>query len=465
MEHRILVLKRATYTGNCVVYVMSRDQRVEDNHALLAAQAAALEAKLPLIVCFNLLEKTGVRSQEHFAFMVSGLREVVSTLHALNIPFVMTQGDPFISLSELFKDLEPHIVFFDFSPLHGPRTLAKRIAKQVKCPVFVVDTHNIVPAWYASQKLEFAAHTFRPKIHKLLETFLIEPDTIKTHPYTYDGKLTSISISHATNIISTLPKRDISITPQPGAAAARTHLTTFIARDLKQYALERNNPFKDTQSGLSPYLHFGHISSLRVALEVLYAVDEQPLLFTQAKMAQADAQPSIRDGMNALFEEMIVRKELSDNFCLYAQSYRTLENAPEWAKTTLRAHVDDPKEFVYSLDELEKGQTHDEAWNAAQLQMVRTGKMHGYMRMYWAKKILEWTADPETALSHTIYLNDAYSIDGGDPNGYVGILWSLAGLHDRPWTERPIYGKVRYMNQAGLRRKFELDKYISNWTP
>lgn len=463
MEHRVLTLKRATHTGNCVVYVMSRDQRIQDNHALLAAQSAAIDAKLPLIVCFNLLERSGNRSQEHFAFMLSGLEEVAASLQKLNISFVMTKGDPFTALSKLLTDIDPHAIYFDFSPLHGPRVFAKAIADQSKCSTFVVDTHNVVPVWYASQKLEFAAHTLRPKIHRMLETFLIEPDTIKSHPYTYDKKLPSMSFSEAAHSVSSLPKRHISVTSNPGLSAAHAHLKAFIERDLENYALRRNDPSKDTQSGLSPYLHFGTLSSLRVALEVLYSVDEQPLLFTQAKMAQAGTQPSMRDGMNTLFEEMIVRKELSDNFCLYARSYRTLESAPEWAKTSLQAHSGDPREFIYSLEELEEARTHDEAWNAAQLQMTQTGKMHGYMRMYWAKKILEWTPDAKTALSYTIYLNDAYSIDGGDPNGYVGILWSIAGVHDRPWTERAIYGKVRYMNQAGLKRKFDIAQYISTW--
>ena len=181
-------------------------------------------------------------------------------------------------------------------------------------------------------------------------------------------------------------------------------------------------------------------------------------------MPQPSEPASIYDGMNTLFEEMIVRKELSDNFCLYSASYNSLDSVANWARNTLNEHAKDMREFVYTIKELESANTHDEAWNAAQTELKTTGKMHGYMRMYWAKKILEWSPDANTAISNCIYLNDSYSIDGCDPNGYVGILWSIGGLHDRPWIERPIFGKIRYMNRAGLKRKFDLDSYIKRWS-
>ena len=141
-----------------------------------------------------------------------------------------------------------------------------------------------------------------------------------------------------------------------------------------------------------------------------------------------------------------------------------MQSVPNWAVKTLEAHANDLREFIYTTKELEEATTHDELWNAAQIEMMQTGKLHGYMRMYWAKKILEWSESPQKAIDTAMYLNDAYSIDGGDPNGYVGILWSIAGLHDRPWTERPIFGMVRYMNAAGLRRKFDTNRYVERVT-
>jgi deoxyribodipyrimidine photo-lyase len=195
----------------------------------------------------------------------------------------------------------------------------------------------------------------------------------------------------------------------------------------------------------------------------MYEVKKPPLLFEESKMAQASETPTKFDGMNALLEEMVVRKELSDNFCFYNDNYDKLEGAEQWAKNSLKEHESDKRDFTYSRDEFENAKTHDKSWNAAQLQLRKTGKIHGYMRMYWAKKILEWTENAETAIEYAIYLNDKYSIDGGDPNGYVGVLWSIAGVHDRPWIDRQVFGKIRYMNEGGLKRKFDLDKYINKW--
>jgi deoxyribodipyrimidine photo-lyase len=191
-------------------------------------------------------------------------------------------------------------------------------------------------------------------------------------------------------------------------------------------------------------LHYGHISAQRVAL----AVQSRPGTRTDEKQA--------------FLEELIVRKELTDNFCFYNDKYDRLSGAPEWAQETLRKHTDDKREHIYTKDEFENAQTHDELWNASQMEMKKTGKMHGYMRMYWGKKILEWTNTPQYALKVAIELNDRYELDGRDPNGYVGCMWSIAGVHDRAWQERDIYGKVRYMSRSGCERKFDTQEYIQN---
>lgn len=463
-QQRILTLAEHPESNGLVVYVMSRDQRTSDNHALLAAQAKALELKVGLVVLFNFITPNGVRAYEHADFMLHGLQEVSQSLSALNIPFIMTADTGFSTLDETLTSLEPSAIYFDFSPLKGPRGLAKRVSKNSHASVYVVDTHNIIPAWIASDKQEFAAHTFRRKVHKLLETYLIEPAKLIEHPHTTAKLPTSMTFDDARQFIKTYPKRGIRVGFSAGEKAARLQLDTFIDQRLEAYATKRNDIATDHQSGLSPYLHFGHISSLRVALEVLGAVNATPLLFNEARMASAGTIPNAEDSMNALFEEMIVRKELSDNFCLFAKSYKTFEAIPQWARTTLETHKDDLREFTYTTEQLERAETHDIIWNAAQIELTTTGKLHGYLRMYWAKKILEWTASPSQALEAAIYLNDAYSIDGGDPNGYVGVLWSIAGLHDRPWTERPIFGMVRYMNAAGLKRKFNVDAYVQRAT-
>ncbi len=459
---RLRQLSKGACRGKSVVYLMSRDQRAQDNHALVAAQAHALQHRLPLVVVFNLLARSGYRKREHFEFMLAGLKEVQQALQAHNITFCITFGEAETSLIRVLDRLQPAALFLDFSPLEGPRSLAKRLAKKYS-PCFVVDTHNIVPLWEASDKQEFAAHTLRLKIHRQLEQWLGEPERLQKHPFVREAGDVGISLQQARAAIADLPRAGITVDTVSGEKHARQHLKKFIETGLKTYAQRRNDIADDGQSGLSPYLHFGQISSLRVVLEVLAVVKTEPLIFRAARMAQAGSQPSAVDGMNALFEEIIVRKELADNYCYFAKSYTSLEGAPAWSQVTLAKHAKDPREHLYSCDRLEKAQTHDSAWNAAQQQLRRTGKMHGYMRMYWAKKILEWTSEAQEAINIAIYLNDSYSIDGGDPNGYAGIMWSIAGVHDRPWPERPIFGTVRYMNLEGLKRRFDLAAYIRQY--
>ncbi len=451
-------------SGSSVLYVMSRDQRVRDNHALYLAQQQALELQLPLIVMFNLLPSAGVRSREHYEFMLVGLEHVAHDLSRLGISFVMVSGDPVATLTQLCQQLQPAQVYFDFSPMFGVRKTQARIAQELTVPCSVVDTHNVIPAWVVSDKQEFAAHTIRRKIHKHLETYLLEPEQVQKHPFKSSLNVESLTFEEARQIVTEVPTCGITHDFEPGERAALTHLESFIKSDLVSCANARNNIANDGQSGLSPYLHFGHVSSLRVALEVLTHVNAVPLLFSEPRMASTGEVESLEDGMNALFEEMIVRKELADNFCMHVENATSLKAAPNWATETLGVHSHDLREHVYNLEEFELAKTHDEIWNAAQLQLTKTGKMHGYMRMYWAKKILEWTPSVQTAVDYAVYLNDHYSLDGGDPNGYVGILWSMAGLHDRPWLERPIFGKVRYMNAAGLQRRFNTEAYVEKWS-
>jgi deoxyribodipyrimidine photo-lyase len=461
MDPRMLTVHTSTKQGRCVVYIMSRDQRVSDNHALLAAQRKANELNLPLVVLFRLLSDSKGRAFEHAQFMLSGLQEVASQLNTLSIPFILTTDThqhPFLTTLE---ELTPSALFFDFSPLKGARAFAKSLSKQLDVSSYIVDTHNIIPVWHASDKQEFAAHTFRRKVHKQLESFLAEPGKLKPQTNPLATLPTGMSFKEANEFIKGIyPSKGIDIQFTPGESAAKKCLAAFIEERLDTYAMDRNNIAIDGQSQLSPYLHFGQLSSLRIALEVLAVANERPLLFDEAKMAEAGQLPSKIDGMNALFEEMIVRKELSDNFCFYSKGYISIDNAPAWAQQSLNEHRSDPRTFLYTFDELEAGRTHDELWNASQHELRKHGKIHGYMRMYWAKKILEWAPSPEDALSYAITLNDGYSIDGGDPNGYVGILWSIAGLHDRPWFERPVFGKIRYMNDQGLKRKFDTNAYI-----
>lgn len=445
------MVKRGSGTGNCVLYVMRRDQRVSYNHALLVAQQIALTEKLPLAVVFCLQPHTLRRSHEQYDFMLKGLAKVEKKLAEHNVPLLTLIGQPQDSLAALVHHTSPHSVVFDFSPLRGHPRLIEEAKKFIEGAVIEVDTHNIVPVWETSTKQEIGARTLRPKTYKLLDKYLTQPPKIKRHPHSWSGvvmKLEQLS-PQISELLKGLAKSGVSESPESGEIAASKVMDDFIANRLSHYATGKNNPVLGALSNLSPYLHFGQISSLEISMRVYQ---------------QLSVDSSLQQSADAFLEELIIRKELSDNFCYYNHSYDSLKGAPAWAQKTLADHGHDVREFTYSFEQLTNAKTHDSAWNACQKQLTTTGKMHGYMRMYWAKKILEWTQSPAQAIEYALQLNDFYSWDGGDPNGYVGILWAIAGLHDRPWFDRPIYGTVRYMNYNGLKRKFDIASYEAKWT-
>ena len=455
LRSRVRIVYRSTssHPGESILYVMSRDMRVHDNHALLCAQKHALRAGVPLAVVFVLKKVLSSRSKEHYHWMIEHLKTLESELQELGIAFMLLIGNPEERLRGCVSHLKPEALYFDFSPLKGPQKLLRQVGEIAGPSIYEVDTHNVVPVWLASNKQEVGARTLRPKIHKLLGRFLQEPDRIVKHPCPWPGKVQSIDelrakIDEVLSELAESGQADLVGRYPVGEKAAMEHLRYFISGKFQSYAEDRNNPSLEGLSGLSPYLHFGALSSLRVAIEIGKALSQNS---------------SLQSSYDTLIEEMIVRKELSDNYCYFAPDYLSLEGAPEWARTTLQKHAPDPREFLYSREEFEKAKTHDTAWNASQLELVKTGKMHGYMRMYWAKKVLEWSTSPEEAIQILIYLNDFYSIDGGDPNGYTGIMWSVAGVHDRPWGERPIYGTVRSMVYNGLKRKFDIRAYEQRW--
>jgi deoxyribodipyrimidine photo-lyase len=293
----------------------------------------------------------------------------------------------------------------------------------------------------ASPKAEYGAYTLRPKLKRLLPAFLEDFPPLARHPVGWEGEIPAIPWER----LPASPAIDTAVPEvtwlSPGERQARAALTNFLEQKLPFYGERRNDPTQDGQSDLSPYLHFGHLAAARVALEV--------------------EQRRGHDASREVFlEELIVRRELADNFCFYQPLYDTFGGFPAWAQQTLNRHRGDRRENLYSVEALELGRTHDELWNAAQGEMVRRGKMHGYLRMYWAKKILEWTASPEEAQAVAIYLNDRYQLDGRDPNGCAGIAWSIGGVHDRAWFERPVFGKIRYMSYNGCRSKFKVEVYI-----
>jgi deoxyribodipyrimidine photo-lyase len=441
-HHRIQVLLDKPYSGGPVVYWMSRDQRVRDNWALLYAENLARKAKAALAVVFTLAPDFHHATLRQCEFMLQGLEQVEHALGRLNIPFFLLLGSPADEILSFTQRHDIGAIVTDFSPLETDRRWKKQAATGLSIPFHEVDAHNIVPCWIASDKREYAAATIRPRIQRLLPTFLDEFHRVSRSPYKWSQRIIRTDwtrIRKALEVDTSVPPVDWL---KPGEDAAHAAMESFIELGLRSYATDRNNPNRGAQSNLSPYLHFGQIAPQRVALEAM----------------KATRHPRSRD---AFIEELVVRRELSDNFCYYTSSYDAVDAFPLWARTTLARHAGDKRDHVYSRSQFERAATHDPLWNAAQMEMVYTGKMHGFMRMYWAKKILEWTATPEQALRTAIYLNDKYELDGRDPNGYTGIAWSIGGVHDRAWGERPVYGKIRYMSYDGCRRKFDVDQYIA----
>ncbi|MFZ2472958.1 MAG: deoxyribodipyrimidine photo-lyase [Methanothrix sp.] len=440
---RVRVLTKGEQKKGPVIYWMSRDQRVNDNWALLYARDLAQKHDSPLAVAFCLAQQFPGATGRQYQFLLPGLKEAENKLQALNIPFFLLLGDPGKEMARLMSEIGAGALVSDFSPLRQNREWKAAVACETEIPFCEVDAHNIIPCWYASPKQEWSAYSFRPKVNRLLFVFLEEfpalPERAQMNSPFGNGTIENDWAAAERSLRADALPQAKGITP--GEAAAMKQLGHFLEDKLAGYERDRNDPNIDGQSGLSPYLHFGQVSAQRVALETLRS----------------------RKDAGAFLEELIVRKELSDNYCYYNQHYDDIRGYPAWAKASLEEHEKDRREYLYTHQELEMARTHDDLWNAAQQEMLSTGKMHGYLRMYWAKKILEWTASPAAAHAACIYLNDRYELDGGDANGYAGIAWSLGGVHDRAWKERAIFGKVRYMSYKGAKGKFDVQSYINKW--
>ena len=443
-SERIYNIKTGVKQEGTIAYWMSRDQRMNDNWALLFALELSLKFKQPLAVVFCLAGNFPGATLRHYDFMLKGLQEVETGLKQKNIPFYLLQGNPSQILTDFITEYNVAHLVTDFDPIRIKRQWKEELISKTNIIIYEVDAHNIVPCLAASPKLEFGAYTIRPKIKKLLPHFIDEfpPLENQENQEVFKFKDTDWISAH------TFPNPDPAVPPvkwlQPGEKAALNILNIFLNQKLEKYSDKRNDPNEDASSNLSPYLHFGHISAQRVALEIM-------------KNLPGNA------STESFLEELIIRRELSDNYCFHNPDYDRFGGFPEWARKTLNEHRMDEREYLYNYQSFENAQTHDPLWNAAQMEMVKSGKMHGYMRMYWAKKILEWTRSPEEALDFSIRLNDRFQLDGRDPNGYVGCAWSIGGVHDRAWTERPVYGKIRYMNYNGCKRKFDVDRYINKW--
>ncbi len=428
--------------GRYILYWMQASQRTRFNHALEYAVAEANRLDLPLVVGFVLTGGFPEANLRHYTFMLEGLANIADSLKRRGIAWALRWGDMVEEVLKLAANAA--LVVSDAGYLRIQRQWRREVAERLNCSFTLVESDVVVPVAMVSDKEEIGARTLRPKIHRCWGDFLQPLPELIPRRSGFDAYVNGIDIREGIGLLEGL-LIDRRVAPvhafKGGQDEARRRLRLFIETNLVRYHELSRDPAEAYQSDLSPYLHFGHISPVEAALEVM----------------DSDAPPASKE---AFLEQLIVRRELSANFAHYNPYYDRYEGAvPGWAKESLKRHRADQRTYLYTLEQLEEARTHDEYWNAAQKEMSLTGKMHNYMRMYWGKKIIEWTESPEEAFRTMLYLNNKYELDGRDPNGFAGVAWCF-GKHDRPWQERPVFGKVRYMNAQGLERKFKIADYV-----
>jgi len=429
--------------GKCIVYWMQRAQRALDNPALDVAIQLGNVLQKPVVAFFAPTPFYPNANLRHYKFLVSGIPDIAEGLARRNVGFVL-RTYPEHSLARFCDEVSAAIVVGDENPLRETEQWRVRAAKQLRVPLWTVDADVVVPSRLLGKE-HFAARTIRPRLNELLPPFLVKtPNTRARLQWKKPRKLHSLPNREDVTARWIL---DNSVSPiekwQGGTKEALSILNRFVEHRLARYQKDRNHPELAGTSELSPYLHFGHIGPLTIVRQV-----------------EASAAP--RAAKEAFLEQVIIRRELSINFVHYNPNYDSFESREPWADRSFARHSADSRPTTYSEKELENAETHDPLWNAAQKQMVLGGWMHNYMRMYWAKKILEWSPSVGVAYQRAVTLNDRYELDGRDPNGYAGIAWAIVGKHDRPWFERPIFGQIRYMSYASTSKKFDSARYIEN---
>ena len=423
-----------------VLYWMQSSQRTRFNLALDFSIFMGNRLNKPILVFFGITNFPDA-NERNYKFMLEGLNDVKESLDKLGIKIVFRLKSPEMEVAKLSKNA--CLIVVDRGYLRENKEWYILATKNVTCPLFQVEDNIVIPVMDASSKEEYSAATFRPKVNMKSGFFLRDIKTNKPKKVSLDYKIESLDIKNSKKIFSYL-NYDKKVTQtrffEGGENKAAYHLENFLINKLVNYKNLRNDPNCDVLSNMSPYLHFGQISPIQIAQKVLSSNNP-------------------KESKEVYLEELIVRRELAINYVFYNDQYASIEGLPNWAKNSLLEHKYDSRKYNYSLKDLEEANTHDPYWNAAQNEMRITGKMHGYMRMYWGKKILEWTNNPEKAFKVALYLNNIYELDGRDPCGFTGVAWCF-GKHDRPWKERAIFGKIRYMNDKGLRRKFDIEGYV-----
>jgi deoxyribodipyrimidine photo-lyase len=434
---------KAIVAGDYVLYWMQQSQRAEHNPALDVAIGEANRLKRPVLVAFGLTDTYPEANLRHYQFMLEGLQDAQTALRRKGIQLVVRLGEP--AQVALALGHRAALMVCDVGYTRHQRQWRRTVATRAACRVLAVEGDVTVPLAVASAKAEYAARTLRPRITKHLDDYLKLRRAAKPHQASLHLKMDGLDMDNIDQVLAGLTI-DCTVPPvsrlfKGGCREAKKRLRVFIRDRLSRYDAHSNQPQTDDISHMSPYLHFGQISPVYVALQV------------------HRARQGRRIDREAYLEELIVRRELAANFVHYTPDYDRYTCLPEWARKTLADHAGDERPAIYTQEELEAARTHDPYWNAAMREMKHTGFMHNYMRMYWGKKILEWAGSPENAFETALAINNKYFLDGRDPNSYAGVAW-IFGKHDRAWPERPIFGKVRYMAASGLERKCDIRAYV-----
>jgi deoxyribodipyrimidine photo-lyase len=441
-RERIRILSdRPERPGDYVLYWMQASQREAFNPALEFAVQVGRRLKLPVVVGFGLAPSYPEANARHYAFMLEGLQETRRQIERRGLSFVIRLGQP-DQVALALAERAAHLVC-DRGYLRHQRAWRENVANEARCRISEIEGDVVVPVELASTKHEVAARTLRPKILKLRDVFLTPLRREHVGPPGKEVAIESdVDLADVEALVRNLPI-DQGVRPvrrfRGGTSEAQRRLREFLRNTIDVYDDQRGEPGKGAVSFLSPYLHFGQISPVEIALA---------------------ARRSVGRGVAAYLEELIVRRELSINFVTFEPNYDAYKGVPAWARKTLEDHRGDPRPHRYDRVRLERAETDDPCWNAAMREMTATGYMHNHMRMYWGKKILEWSAGPEEAFEMALYFNNKFFLCGRDPNSYANIGW-LFGLHDRPWPERQVFGTVRSMTASGLRRKVDVEAYAT----
>ncbi len=429
--------------GDFVLYWMQQSQRAEYNHALEFAVQQANQMGQGVLVVFGLMDDYPEANLRHYTFMLEGLQETKTVLGKRGIKMIVKKGHP--ADVALATGQKASLIVCDCGYLRHQRQWRKKVARGAGCRVVQIESDVVVPLQVVSEKAEYAARTIRPKIHKHLNDYLVDFKPTKIKKSSLQLRVSGINLNNIDTVLAKM-SLDPSVVPvshlfKGGPAQAGRIFADFLGQRFINYVANRNQPQTDDVSHMSKYLHFGQISPLYLALQIL------------------KTEKRFKEAQDAYLEELIVRRELAMNFVHYTPDYDAYTCLPTWAQKSLAEHKKDQREYRYTRRQLENAKTHDDYWNAAMREMKSTGFMHNYMRMYWGKKILEWSQTPEQAFKTTLAINNKYFLDGRDANSYTGVAW-VFGVHDRAWFERPIFGKIRYMAASGLERKCDIQGYV-----